>query len=80
VNDAVSRAYHAAAHLARAVLLTEGVEPKSHAELGRMLGLHFPKPTTIGFVLTLDGATEEVDVAARFCNELRDWLGRNDWL
>lgn len=40
-HDAVSRAYYAALHFALAVLLTEGVEPKSHAGVSGMLGLHF---------------------------------------
>lgn len=44
LNDAISRAYYAAAHFTRALLLTEGVEPKTHVGLGRMLGLHFILP------------------------------------
>lgn len=43
-NDAVSRVYYAALHFARALLLTEGVEPKSHAGVSTMLGLHFIVP------------------------------------
>jgi uncharacterized protein (UPF0332 family) len=44
VNDAVSRAYYAALHIARALLLTEGVEPATHGGVGSMLGLHFVVP------------------------------------
>jgi uncharacterized protein len=43
-SDAVSRAYYAALHFALAALLTEGVEPRSHAGVGAMLGLHFIVP------------------------------------
>jgi uncharacterized protein (UPF0332 family) len=41
LNDAVSRAYYAALHVARALLLTEGVEPQTHAGVSSMLGMHF---------------------------------------
>jgi uncharacterized protein (UPF0332 family) len=44
LNDAVSRAYYAALHFAVALLLTEGVEPRSHGGVGAMLGLHFVVP------------------------------------
>lgn len=40
-NDAVSRAYYAAFHYARALLLTEGLEPKSHRGVVYLLGKHF---------------------------------------
>jgi uncharacterized protein (UPF0332 family) len=42
--DAVSRAYYAALHVARALLLTEGVEPQTHAGVSSMLGMHFVVP------------------------------------
>jgi len=44
VNDAVSRAYYAALHVARALLLTEGVEPQTHSGVSSMLSLHFILP------------------------------------
>ena len=44
LNDAVSRAYYAALHVARALLLSEGVEPQTHAGVSTMLGLHFVVP------------------------------------
>ena len=39
-NDAVSRAYYAAMHHARALLLIEGLEPKSHHGVLTLLGQH----------------------------------------
>jgi uncharacterized protein (UPF0332 family) len=41
LNDAVSRAYYAALHHALALLLTEGIEPRTHAGTSQMLSLHF---------------------------------------
>jgi uncharacterized protein (UPF0332 family) len=43
-RDAMSRAYYAAFHAARALLLLEGVEPKTHAGLSRMVGEHLVRP------------------------------------
>lgn len=40
---ALSRAYYAAFHAGKAVLLTEGLEVKSHQALGRLFSLHFVK-------------------------------------
>jgi len=42
-NDAVSRAYYAAFHYARALLLLEGLEPKSHRGVFALLENHFEK-------------------------------------
>src|SRR5690606_23623181 len=39
--DACSRAYYAALHAARALLLTEGAEPVTHTGVQRMLGRDF---------------------------------------
>jgi uncharacterized protein (UPF0332 family) len=44
LNDAVSRAYYSALHVARALLLTEGLDPKTHAGVSSMLSLHFIVP------------------------------------
>src|SRR5437667_12766253 len=44
LNDAVSRAYYAALHVARALLLTEGVDSQTHGGVGAMLGMHFVVP------------------------------------
>jgi uncharacterized protein (UPF0332 family) len=43
-HDAVSRAYYAALHFTLAVLLTEGVEPRSHGGASSLFGLHFVLP------------------------------------
>jgi hypothetical protein len=42
-SDAVSRAYYAAFHFARAVLLTRELEPKTHRGVIQSIGLHFVK-------------------------------------
>jgi uncharacterized protein (UPF0332 family) len=102
LNDAVSRAHYAAFHFARALLLTEDVEPRSHGGVGSMVGLHFIVSGRLDperakdlarleqfrteadynrfFVLTPDGAAEEVVVAARFCAEAREVLRKDGWL
>jgi uncharacterized protein (UPF0332 family) len=43
-SDAVSRAYYAVFHFASALLLTEGLQTKSHGGLSRLLQSHFVKP------------------------------------
>lgn len=48
LHDAESRLYYAIYHAAVAVLLTEGVEPRSHAGTASMLGLHFVKTGRMG--------------------------------
>lgn len=40
-EDAVSRLYYAVFHAVVALLLTEGIEPRSHAALVGLLGQHF---------------------------------------
>jgi hypothetical protein len=40
-NDAVSRAYYAAYHWARALLFTQGIESKTHRGMIQLVGLHF---------------------------------------
>lgn len=42
-NDAVSRAYYAAFHWARALLFTRGIESKTHRGVIQLLNLHFVK-------------------------------------
>ena len=42
-NDAVSRAYYAAFHYARAMLVLEGLEPKTHRGVMALLTEHFEK-------------------------------------
>jgi len=41
--DAVSRAYYAAFHWARALLVSRGIEPRSHRGTIQLIGLHFVK-------------------------------------
>ena len=43
LRDGESRVYYAAFHAAKALLLTEGIEPRSHAGVAQLLGLHFIK-------------------------------------
>jgi uncharacterized protein (UPF0332 family) len=42
-SDAISRAYYAAFHFARALLLSRELEPKSHRGVIQLIGLHFAK-------------------------------------
>lgn len=43
LNDAVSRLYYFLLHHIRALLLTKGIEPKSHESALRLFALHFVK-------------------------------------
>lgn len=43
LHDAESRLYYAADHAAVALLLTQGLEARSHAGVANLLGLHFVK-------------------------------------
>lgn len=43
LNDAVSRLYYFLLHNIRALLLSKGLEPKSHEGALRVFGLHFVK-------------------------------------
>lgn len=42
-RSAMSRAYYALFHHIKALLYTQGLEPKSHEELEHLFGLHFVK-------------------------------------
>ena len=42
-NDAISRAYYAAYHWARGLLVTRGLESKTHRGVIQLLNLHFVK-------------------------------------
>jgi hypothetical protein len=44
IRDAVSKVYYCLLYSIRALLLTEGLEPKSHEGALRLFGLHFVKP------------------------------------
>ena len=52
-RDAISRAYYAAYHWARALLMTRGIEPKTHRGTIQLFHLHFVK----------DGPLSESDAA-----------------
>lgn len=43
LHDAESRLYYAAYHASVALLLTQGLEPRTHAGVSNLLGLHFVK-------------------------------------
>jgi uncharacterized protein (UPF0332 family) len=43
-EDAVSRLYYAVFHAVVALLLTEGIDPRSHSALAGLLGQHFIRP------------------------------------
>lgn len=44
VKDAVSKLYYSLLYAVRALLLTRGLEPRSHEAALRLFGLHFVKP------------------------------------
>lgn len=46
VRDAISKLYYALLYSVRALLLTKGLEPKSHEGALRLFGLHFVKSGT----------------------------------
>lgn len=75
-NDAVSRAYYAAFHWARALLVSKGIEAKTHRGTVQLLGLHFVKtgllpPDIAGLLAHLETYRELVDYtpATRFTKE-----------
>jgi uncharacterized protein (UPF0332 family) len=47
LEDALSRAYYAILHAARAVLLAENVTVSSHRSVRRLFGLHLVKPEKV---------------------------------
>ena len=51
-GGAVSRAYYAAYHAARALLYEKGIEPKTLEGMRRMIGLHYVLP---GLMSSADG-------------------------
>lgn len=46
-EDALSRAYYAVLHSAKAVLMAEGIQIKSHRGVRRLFGQHLVKPAKI---------------------------------
>ncbi len=76
-EDAVSRAYAAAFHLARALLMEEGIQAKSHSGVRSQLSLHFVvagrlQPDTVGQLARLQGLRElsDDDSAAVFSPDM----------
>lgn len=70
-RDAANRIYYAAYHATLALLLTEGLEPATHAGVQTLLGLHFVKagkvPATMGAILRrLQGYREASDYTRGF--------------
>lgn len=47
LEGATSRAYYGAFHMAQAILLTLGLEPKTHQGVARLFSLHFVKAEII---------------------------------
>lgn len=46
IRDAISKLYYSLLYQIKALLLTKGLEPKSHEGALRLFGLHFVKPGT----------------------------------
>lgn len=89
--DAVSRAYYAALHAAKAALAVHDVSADSHAAIKRLFGLHLIRPGAIErewaalLVESLDDRlTADYDVESSFstddadaeCRRARRFLGR----
>lgn len=71
LEDALSRAYYAILHAARAVLLAEGVNVSSHRSVRRLFGLHLIKPGTLAVRLAKILAEEQDD---RFLADYDAWF------
>jgi uncharacterized protein (UPF0332 family) len=68
-NGAVSRAYYAAYHWASALLVTKGVETRTHRGTIQMLSLHFVRPGLLseeaaGLISRLEDFRELSDYSA----------------
>ena len=61
LEDALSRAYYAILHAARAVLLAEGVTVTSHRAVRRLFGQHLIKPGKLSTRLATILAEEQDD-------------------
>ena len=83
-NDAVSRAYYAAYHWAKALLLTKGMESKTHRGVVQLVGLHFVRegllpPEAATLLSQLEDAREMGDYtpSAHFTEtNAREMIGR----
>lgn len=79
-SGAISRAYYAAFHAGKALLLTEGLEIRSHQALGRLFSLHFVKTDKFDarFSRILSKAQkyrEEADYSSEYLFTLEDAKG-----
>ena len=71
LRDAANRLYDAVSHATHAVLLSQGLEPKSHKGLVSLFGLHFIMPAVLPAELNetlirLQGYREAADYARGF--------------
>jgi uncharacterized protein (UPF0332 family) len=71
LEDALSRAYYAILHAARAVLLAEGVSVSSHRAVRRLFGSHLIKPGKLAVRLAKILAEEQDD---RFLADYDAWF------
>jgi uncharacterized protein (UPF0332 family) len=71
LEDALSRAYYAILHAARAALLAEGVDVSSHRAVRRLFGLHLIKPGKLPIRLAKILAEEQDD---RFLADYDAWF------
>lgn len=71
MEDALSRAYYAILHAARAVLLAEGVSVSSHRAVRRLFGSHLIKPGKLAVRLAKILAEEQDD---RFLADYDAWF------
>ena len=82
-SDAVSRLYYFVYHTAKALLLSEGLEPKSHEGLLRLIGMHFVKtdilsPPDSHIVTRLMKYREEADYNPSYLFTESDFRGLLD--
>jgi len=71
-NDAVSCAYFAAYHWARALLFTQGIESKAHRDVLQLLGLHFVRTKQLpGDAATLLGQLASQRKASDYTASMR---------
>ncbi|MGO9410480.1 MAG: HEPN domain-containing protein [Spirochaetia bacterium] len=83
LSDAVSRLYYCLLHRVKALLLTEGLEPKSHEGALHLLSQHFVKPghlepAATQFFAQLMKYREEADYSPSFTFAESDVTGLRD--
>ncbi len=79
INDAVSRVYYYLLHTVRALLLSKGLEPRSHESALRLFGMHFVKeqifdPTDAHVFSRLMKYREEADYNPSYVFVEQDYL------